>query len=380
MSATEDWFNFPTKTAAVEPWPTPANSIAIRNWLYVVAALVFAMVLVGGATRLTESGLSITQWKPVQGVIPPLSEQDWTAEFERYKQIPQFSQLFPTMDLDRFKVIYGWEWGHRLLGRLVGLVYAAGLIWFWVRRRIPPGYKPKLLAILALGALQGLVGWWMVASGLVARVEVAQERLAAHLLLASLILSACVWVGSSLGPQAPAQIHHARGRLRFEIYLALAVVFVQIGVGALVAGLRAGLVDNTWPLMEGAIVPPQDSLWRLTPWWSNLYDNPVAVQLLHRMTAYALLAIVVAHLFDAAANATGKYARGAFLVFGHVVMQIALGIATLLLVSGDWSGAPHIVLALAHQAVAMAVLVVATLQARRLAAAPAPAVGLLSGG
>ncbi|HXY59142.1 MAG TPA: COX15/CtaA family protein [Methylocystis sp.] len=365
-----DWSHFPTKTAGVEPWATPANAIGLRNLLYIVAALVFAMVLVGGATRLTESGLSITQWKPIEGVIPPLSEQDWNAEFEQYKQIPQFQQLFPTMDLDRFKVIFAWEWAHRLLGRLVGLVFVAGLAWHWVRGRIPQGYKPKLLGILALGALQGAVGWWMVASGLVSRVEVAQERLAIHLLLAAFIMSACIWVGSSLGPQSPTSIlHGARGRLRFESLLLLALVFMQIGLGALVAGLRAGLVDNTWPLMEGGLVPPPDSLWPLSPWWDNIFENPVTAQFFHRMTAYVVLALALAHMFDAALNATGRAARGGFIVFGHVLMQVALGIATLLFVADWWSGAPHILLALAHQAVGVAVLAVATLQARRLIAA-----------
>jgi heme a synthase len=363
-----DWHHFPTRTAAVEPWPTPANAIGLRNLLYIVAGLIFVMVLVGGATRLTESGLSITQWKPIQGVIPPLSEQAWNAEFDQYKQIPQFQQLFPTMDLDRFKVIYAWEWAHRLLGRLIGLVYAAGLAWFWIKGRIPKGYRPKLLGILALGALQGVVGWWMVASGLVARVEVAQERLAAHLLLAALILSACVWVGSSLGPQAPAAIQHARARLRLESKVLLGVVFLQICFGALVAGLRAGLVDNTWPLMEGGLAPPADSLWPLAPWWRNIFETPVTAQFFHRVVAYILLALALAHMADALLNATGKAAKGGVLVFGHVLMQVALGVATLLLVSGAWGGTPHLLLALAHQAVGIAVLVVATLQARRLSA------------
>jgi heme a synthase len=361
-----DWHHFPTKTAAVAPWPTPANATGLRNLLYVVAALVFAMVLVGGATRLTESGLSITQWKPIQGVIPPLTERDWNAEFDQYKQIPQFQQLFPTMDLERFKVIYAWEWAHRLLGRLIGLVYAVGLAWFWIKGRIPKGYKPKLLGILALGALQGAVGWWMVASGLVARVEVAQERLAAHLLLAAFILSACVWVGASLGPQARSAITHGRARLRLESKLALGFVFLQICFGALVAGLRAGLVDNTWPLMEGGVAPPADSLWALTPWWSNITDNPVTAQFFHRMIAYLLLALALTHMVDVGLNASGKAAKGGVLLFGHVVMQVALGVATLLLVTDGWSGTPHILLALAHQAVGIAVLVVATLQARRL--------------
>jgi len=365
----DELFHFPTKTAAVEPWPTPVNAIGLRNLLYIVAALVFAMVLVGGATRLTESGLSITQWKPVEGVIPPLSEKDWSAEFERYKQIPQFQQLFPTMEIARFKVIYAWEWAHRLLGRLVGLVYVAGLVWLSIRKRIPKGYTPKLLGILALGALQGAVGWWMVASGLAQRVEVAQERLASHLLLAGVIITACVWVAAGLGPQRPTSIILGRTRLRAEAYVMLGLIFLQICLGALVAGLRAGLVDNTWPLMEGEVVPPPQSLWPLDPWWTNVYENPVTAQFFHRMTAYALLALALAHALDAVTNTTGRGARGGLIVLGHVAMQVALGVATLLFVADWWSGAPHILLALAHQAVGVAVLVVTTLQARRLSVA-----------
>jgi cytochrome c oxidase assembly protein subunit 15 len=365
----EDWFNFPSKTPAVEPWPTPENAVGLRNWLYVIAALVFAMVLVGGATRLTESGLSITQWKPMTGVIPPLSQSEWIAAFEDYKKIPQFKELFADMDLDGFKVIYAWEWAHRLLARLVGLVFAAGFAWFWIARRIPVGLKPKLFGILALGALQGFVGWWMVKSGLVGRVEVAQERLAIHLLLAALILSSCLWVAGGLGPQARSQILFNGARLRFVSKLILALVFVQLGLGALVAGLRAGLIDNTWPLMEGGFSPSAETLWRLTPWWSNLVDNPITAQFFHRLTAYVLLSLTLLHMIDAATNATGKFARGAVIVFAHVVLQAALGVATLVMIGDDWMGTPHILLALGHQAVGIGVLAVATLQARRLSAA-----------
>ncbi|MGA8171054.1 MAG: COX15/CtaA family protein [Methylocystis sp.] len=366
----EDLLNFPSKTRAVEHWPTPENATGVRNWLYLVAALVVAMVIVGGATRLTESGLSITQWKPVTGVIPPQSQAEWTAAFEEYKTIPQFKELFPDMDLARFKVIYGWEWTHRLLARLVGLVFAAGFARLWIARRIPAGVKPKLFGILGLGALQGFVGWWMVSSGLVGRVEVAQERLAIHLLLAALILSACLWVAGGLGPRAPSQILFHGRRLRFISKLTLALVFVQLGLGALVAGLRAGMIDNTWPLMEGGFSPSAETLWRLTPWWSNLVDNPITVQFLHRVTAYALLALTLLHMLDALSNATGKIARGSVIVFAHVALQATLGIATLLMVGDDWTGTPHILIALGHQAVGMGVLAVATLQARRLSATP----------
>ncbi len=362
----EDVFNFPPKTPAVAYAPPPEGAIGVRNWLYLIAALVFAMVVVGGATRLTESGLSITEWKPVTGVIPPLSQEEWRSAFEDYKKIPQFSQLVPDMDLEGFKVIFAWEWTHRLLARLVGLAFAAGFAWLWLTKRIPQRLIPKLFGILALGALQGGVGWWMVASGLVGRTEVAQERLATHLVLAALIFSGCVWTAGGLGPQAPSEIFFGRARLRFVSKLTLAVVFVQLFLGGLVAGLRAGLVDNTWPLMEGGFAPPPEQLWKLTPWWANLVDNPVTAQFFHRLTAYALLALVLFHLLDALANTAGKAARGAVILFGHVVLQVALGVATLVLVEDGGAGTQHILLALAHQAVGIGVLAVATLQARRL--------------
>jgi cytochrome c oxidase assembly protein subunit 15 len=359
---------FPEMTASVEPWPTAENATGVRNWLYFVAALVFAMVLVGGATRLTESGLSIVQWKPISGALPPLSEAEWRTAFEEYKKIPQFSEMFPTMDLSGFKFIFAWEWAHRLLGRLVGLVFAGGLGYFWLKRRIPKGYLPKLLFILALGGLEGGVGWWMVKSGLVNRVEVAQERLTIHLLIASLIFASCLWVAGGLGKQMPAQIILGRARLRFVSKLILGLVFVQLGLGALVAGLRAGRIDNTWPLMEGGISPSLDTLWSLTPWWINLFDNPITAQFFHRMTAYGIAILALLHMLDAGANATGRAAKGGVILFAHVLAQIALGVATLVLVEGywEWTNPPHIVLALAHQGVGIAVLAVATLQARRL--------------
>jgi cytochrome c oxidase assembly protein subunit 15 len=369
IPAMPEWISFPTPAPEITPPPSHENALAIRNWLFLVAGLVFLMVVVGGATRLTESGLSITEWKPVTGVVPPLNEGEWLDAFEDYKKIPQYKELFPDMDLAGFKFIYAWEWAHRLLGRLIGVVFVLPLIWFWARGRIPKGLTPKLLGILALGALQGFVGWWMVSSGLVHRVEVAQERLAVHLLLAALIFASCLWVGAGLGPSAPSIVDRGMGRLRFTAHLLLALVFVQLGAGAIVAGLRAGLIDNTWPLMEGVFIPPASELWKLSPWWSNLVDNPVTAQFAHRMIAYVLLALAFAHMVDALLNAEGKARRGSIIVFGHVLLQVSLGVATLVLVRDEWYGTPHLVIALAHQAVAMGVLAVTTLQARRLATA-----------
>ncbi|MBI1867952.1 MAG: COX15/CtaA family protein [Methylocystis sp.] len=353
-----DWM-FPTQSPTFVAPPTRETAVDVRLWLWIIAALVFLMVVVGGATRLTESGLSITEWRPVTGVVPPLSEQQWRAAFDEYKKIPQYRELFPDMDLARFKIIFAWEWSHRLLGRLIGVAFALPLAWFWVKQRLPPAVKPKLLAILALGALQGVAGWWMVASGLDKRVEVAQERLAIHLLLAALIFAACLWVAAGLGPSVRLVVAHGRRRLSLFALTLLVLVFAQLGLGAIAAGLRAGLTYNTWPLMDGVFIPPFEQLFRLSPWWANLLDNVTTVQFNHRMMAYALLALSLVHLIDAGVTAGGKAARGAVLLFGHLVMQAALGVATLVLVVPLWAG-------LAHQALAMGVLAVATLQARRL--------------
>ena len=333
----------------------------VRIWLWSVAALVFLMVVVGGATRLTESGLSITEWKVVTGVVPPLSEAAWLAEFEKYKQIPQFSQLFPTMELSQFKSIFFWEWGHRLLGRVIGVAFALPLAWFWIRGRLTPGLKPKLVGILALGGLQGAVGWWMVKSGLTGRVEVAQERLAIHLLLASITLTAIVWIAVGLRPKVADALGAARGRLRAAGTALLVIVLAQIGLGGLVAGLRAGLTYNTWPLMDGHFIPPVENLTRLSPAWSNLVDNVTTVQFNHRIVAYLLLAVALWHAWDAARSAAGtSAARRAHVLAGLVLAQAAIGITTLVLVV-------PLHVALLHQAFAMVVLMMVVVHRRRLA-------------
>lgn len=354
-----DWIHFPAHTPTIVAPPSEETATDIRLWLWIVAGLVFLMVIVGGATRLTESGLSITEWKPVTGILPPLSESQWGAAFEDYKKIPQYREMFPDMDLARFKVIYAWEWSHRLLGRLVGIVFALPLAVFWLRGRLPRRLKPKLIGILALGALQGAVGWWMVSSGLVHRVEVAQERLAIHLLLAALIFSACLWVAGGLGPRKPLVLAHGRGRFVAFAMLLLALVFVQIGAGALVAGLRAGLIYNSWPLMDGDLIPPAEALLPLAPWWLNIVDTAATVQFDHRMIAYVLLALSLIHFLDAEATAGGRAAHGAAVLFGHIGAQAVLGIVTVLLAAPIWA-------ALSHQALAMGVLAVATLHARRM--------------
>ncbi len=331
----------------------------VRAWLWAMAALIFAMVLVGGATRLMEAGLSITEWKPVAGALPPLNEAAWTSEFEKYKQIPQFIKLFPDMTLAGFQTIYYWEWSHRLLGRLIGLAFAVPLAWFWISGRLPGWLKPRLLGVLALGGLQGAVGWWMVASGLVGRVEVAPERLATHLLLASLTLVCVVWLAVRLKPAAA---EPSAGSLRRAATWLLALIFIQIGLGALVAGSRAGMTYNTWPFMDGRLVPPLEDLGRLAPVWKNLFENITLVQFDHRMIAYVVIALALLHGVSAARRAPGtKATRRAAALAGLVMAQASLGVLTLLLVVPVWAG-------LLHQALAMMTLMMATVHRARLQA------------
>jgi heme a synthase len=339
------------------------NDQLIAIWLWTVAALVFLMVIVGGATRLTESGLSITEWKPLTGVIPPLNQAQWLAEFENYKKIPQYSGLFPDMDLQGFKFIFFMEWGHRLLGRLIGAAMALPLIYFWARRALPCGIQSKLLGILVLGGLQGFVGWWMVKSGLADRVEVAQERLALHLLLAAVTFAALVWVAGSLRQGAAELAGSKLHALKWFAAGTVVLVVIQIGLGGLVAGLRAGRAFNTWPLIDGYFWPPVDKLTILAPIWRNFLDNILAVQFQHRMTAYALLALTLVQAFYTSRVAPKSRAlKRARAVAGLTAAQVAIGIATLVLVVPLWAG-------LLHQAFAMIVLGMAVAHAQALSQA-----------
>jgi cytochrome c oxidase assembly protein subunit 15 len=333
----------------------PTRHRAIRLWLYAVAALIVATLLVGGATRLTESGLSIVEWKPVTGTLPLLSEAAWQAEFAKYQTIPQF-QLNRGMTLADFKTIFWWEWGHRLLGRLIGAVFLLPFLWFLWKGWVEPGLRARLWAIFGLGALQGAIGWWMVASGLTERVSVSQYRLATHMTLACVILAACVWTARRLGAAPPVD---ATRRLRVGAAALFVLVLTQIYLGALVAGLRAGLLYNTWPLIDGALVPDAARLWFEQPWWRNLFENALTVQFMHRMVAYALFLFALLHAIDVM-RSTDRVARlFAIKLAAAVTLQAALGIVTLL------HQAP-IALAIGHQALAIVVLTLATLQAERL--------------
>src|SRR5437588_1784403 len=270
---------------------------AIRLWLYAVAALIFAMVLVGGATRLTESGLSIVEWKPVTGAVPPLSEGAWAAEFDKYKTIPQFQHLNSGMTLAEFKTIFWWEWTHRLMGRLIGAAFLLPFLWFLMKGWITPELRRRLWTIFGLGALQGAVGWWMVASGLADRVEVSQYRLATHLALACVIFAAIMWTAARIGKRAPTEVPP---RIRATAIALLVLVLIQIYLGALVAGLRAGLIYNTWPLIDGSFIPDAAPLLHDTPMWRNFFENTLTVQFSHRMVAYALWVLAVLHTIDVA--------------------------------------------------------------------------------
>jgi cytochrome c oxidase assembly protein subunit 15 len=324
----------------------------VRGWLVAIAALIAIMVLVGGATRLTESGLSIVEWKPVTGTLPPLNQEQWTQAFEAYKTIPQYRQLNAGMSLDEFKTIFWWEWSHRMLGRVIGVAYLLPFLWFLWRGALGAELRRRLWLIFALGALQGAVGWWMVASGLSQRVEVSQYRLATHLVLALLIFAGLVGEGA---PPA------ASARLKVTAVALLVLTFVQLYLGALVAGLRAGKIYNTWPDIDGALIPSAARLFFEVPWWRNLFDNTLTVQFEHRMVAYALFLTAILHALDAiGSRASKRVVHGAMWLAGAVTLQATLGILTLL-------NQVPIDLALAHQGGAIAVLTLAVFQVERLA-------------
>jgi cytochrome c oxidase assembly protein subunit 15 len=326
-----------------------------------IAALIAIMVLVGGATRLTESGLSIVEWKPVTGVLPPLNQEQWTRAFEAYQNIPQYRELNARMSLGEFKTIFWWEWSHRLLGRAIGIAYLLPFLWFMWRGVLAPDLRRRLWMIFALGGLQGAVGWWMVASGLSQRVEVSQYRLATHLVLALLIYAAIVWTLRRLSERRPIS---PSLRLKITSATLLVLTFVQLYLGALVAGLRAGKIYNTWPEIDGGFIPASERLFFETPWWRNLFDNTLTVQFEHRMVAYVLFVLAILHVFDTVRSRAGTAAvNGALWLAAIVMLQATLGVLTLL-------NAAPIGLALAHQGIAIAVLTFAVLQAERLTARP----------
>lgn len=311
--------------------PTLADPMrAVRWWLYGVAGLVFALIVVGGATRLTDSGLSITEWRPLMGILPPLSDAEWHDIFEKYRQIPEYHLVNRGMSLDAFKFIFWWEWTHRFLARMVGFAFAIPLVYFIARRRLPTGFAWKLGGLFALGGLQGAIGWYMVSSGLVDRVDVSHYRLALHLTVAFLILALLLWSAWTL-PGAPSTAPRARTTdgQRLAARVIVALVFLQVLLGALVAGMKAGLVNNTWPLMDGQLIP--SGLWVMSPWYLNPFENTLAVQFNHRMVAYVIVAAVLWHAMSILRTADGGEARtSALMLAGGIVAQALLGIWTLL--------------------------------------------------
>lgn len=316
--------------STIDDRPPADRSAPLRLWLLVVAMLVFCMIIVGGATRLTGSGLSITEWQPILGAIPPLNEADWQVAFAKYQQIPQYERVNKGMTLAAFKAIYLWEWGHRLLGRVIGAVFALPLVWFWAKGRLKRELVAPLLGILALGALQGFVGWYMVSSGLADRVDVSQYRLALHLTMAFLILAALVWIWLSLAPVRAGEPGHAPDRTRRGMaWTILALLTVQIVAGALVAGLKAGLAHNTWPLIDGSIIP--SGLLVMQPWWLNPFENALTVQFNHRMLAYVILALAGWHAVSLRrAGVQRQVSRSAMVLLAAILSQALLGIWTLL--------------------------------------------------
>ena len=336
------------------------RSYTTAVWLFGIAALVLLMVVVGGATRLTGSGLSITEWRPVTGVLPPLSDAGWQAEFAKYQHIPQYQLVNRGMPLGEFKALYWWEWGHRLLGRIIGLAFAVPFVALLALRRIPKRLIWRCLAIFALGALQGLVGWWMVASGLDKRIFVAPERLAVHLGLALLVLIACdwtgleAWFGRTRPGGYPAALMWWRGGTGLVV-----LVFVQAMLGALVAGNQAGRVYTDWPLMSGRLFPA-DYAPKGEGLWTVLAHSQAAVQFNHRMVAYLLFASVLAYFVGLAkAHAPDGAKRLAFWLAGAVMLQAMVGVVTLRM-------ATPLPLGLLHQFGAAAVLSLAVALAWRV--------------
>ena len=303
---------------------------SVEAWLWFSAALVFVMIVVGGATRLTDSGLSITEWKPILGAIPPLSDADWQAVFEKYKQIPEYAIVNKGMALADFKFIFWWEWGHRFLGRMIGLLFALPLAVFWWTGRIRAGLAPKLLGLLGLGGLQGAIGWYMVSSGLSERVDVSQYRLALHLCVAFAILSLLVWLALEERASRLSILREVVApRVRRLATVLVALVFAQVALGAFVAGLKAGLVYNTWPSMNGQFIPPD--YWSGDRGLRSLFESHAATQFNHRLTAYLLGIAALAQVWLAMRHPAGGRVRRSAIVLGLAVLaQMVLGIATLL--------------------------------------------------
>ena len=321
---------------ATAPLGPSANDRAVARWLFFVSFLLLVMVVLGGVTRLTDSGLSITEWKPVTGALPPLSDAAWAAEFEKYKQIPQYELVNKGMSLAEFKQIFWYEWAHRLLGRLIGIAFLVPYLWFLLRGKLDRPMAWRLAGILLLGGMQGAMGWFMVASGLTERVSVSQYRLAAHLSLAFIIHAAVFWTALDLIRGRRASVP-SPGLSRFA-GIACGLLFVQIVLGAFVAGLDAGMAYNTWPLMDGDWVP--NGLFSHVPAWIDPFENNITAQFFHRHFAVVVALAIVGHAVLVRRSvpvAAGAAGLAAFMV----VLQFILGVWTLLAVVPVELGALH---------------------------------------
>ena len=359
MSAKRSIFEDVTETTRKDRAPTPglidgaarANARAIRWWLFVLAALVALMVVVGGLTRLTDSGLSITEWNPIKGALPPMSAAAWDDAFAKYQAIPEYQLQNRDMTLAGFKAIYWWEWSHRQLGRLIGLVWAAGFLWFAARRRIPKGWTGQFLTLGVLGGAQGALGWWMVSSGLSGRmVDVASYRLAMHLGLAFTILSLIIWQIHLLSRGQPQLLQARRARetgLARLTGVLFGLIFFQILLGALVAGIDAGRGYSDWPMMNGEFMPSES--FDYTPLWTNLFENPALVQFDHWLVGYLVFALTLFVWWIRRHSAPAPTEATVSLSLGAVTLQVLLGITTVLY-AAPW----HV--AIVHQIGALGVI------------------------
>ena len=335
--------SLPTASGRIAAPSDPSQARAIAAWLLVCCALVFAMVVVGGVTRLTHSGLSITEWQPIVGTLPPFTDAQWAEAFAKYQATPEYIQVNRGMTLETFKGIFWWEYFHRLLGRAIGAAFALPLLWFIARRKVPPGLTPRLWSIFALGGLQGALGWYMVQSGLIDDPRVSHLRLTAHLGLAFVIFAAMFWAALSLLREPSAAHRKQLAPLRRSAYALAALVFVMVLSGGLVAGIRAGFAYNTFPLMNGEFVP--EGIMAIDPWYLNLANNMTTVQFDHRTIAWILaLAVPLSWWRLRTSSAAPPSARrGANMLLALLALQVTLGICTLVFVV-------PLPLAAAHQA------------------------------
>ena len=352
------------KTGIIEKAELISDRIQIRAWLICLSVLLVFMILVGGLTRLTDSGLSITEWKPILGAFPPVTEQAWDLEFEKYKLIPEYILQNSGMLLSEFKIIYWWEWGHRQLGRIIGLVWFLGFSWFLISKKIPVGWTGRLLTLGALGGFQGAVGWWMVSSGLSNNMlDVASYRLATHLGIAFIILGFILWYTLILGLSEADLLVRLRTRDQSTYSKStglMHLIFLQILLGALVAGIDAGRNYVDWPLMAGGFLPPD--LFALEPVWRNFFEDDGLVQFIHRMSGYILFFFGIYVWFRSRKSGNSQIRNAISLVMLIIFLQMTIGVITVMY-SAPW----HI--AIFHQFGAI-VLWYAIIRARFLAAFP----------